>query len=212
MTHMLCHAWWQFRRGRWYLRVAISLQLRVINEINSPGRTANQIFEFWLTHSFFSWNHASAWKTSISNEEMGLEKFGFIASGFLAIMKIGEEDHQTFTYACITLLPKVKREHSIINHAMFSFVDFWALIDMYHAWLGVKKCCFRVQVSPCLRVVLFHYTFGFLLSWTANCFSAETWIEFSDKPFIGDCKVHVVWRGLPFSPNFGLFWKKCAKT
>ena len=106
----------------------------------------------------------------------------------------------------------IQREHSIINHAMFSFVDFWALIDMYHAWLGVKKCCFRVQVSPCLRVVLFHYTFGFLLSWTANCFSAETWIEFSDKPFIGDCKVHVVWRGLPFSPNFGLFWKKCAKN
>ena len=64
---------------------------------------------------------------------MGLEKFGFIASGFLPIMKIGEEDHQTFTYACITLLPKVKREHSIINHAMFSFVDFWAVIDIYHA-------------------------------------------------------------------------------
>ena len=105
----------------------------------------------------------SAWKISISNEEMCLEKFGFIACDLLPIMKTGEGDHQTFTYACTTLLPRVKREnllligrtwkkcifdsfsqlvateltsqkfHSFGQIAKLFFVDFWAFIDMYHA-------------------------------------------------------------------------------
>ena len=49
----------------------------------------------------------------------------FIACDFLSIMKIGEEGHKTFTYACIIImLPRVKREKFNINQA------------------NVKKVCF----------------------------------------------------------------------
>ena len=34
---------------------------------------------------------------------------------------------------------------------------FFCQIFMDHAWLGTKKCHFRVQVLPCLRVVFFYY-------------------------------------------------------
>ena len=40
----------------------------------------------------------------------------FIACDFLSIMKIGEEGRKTFTYACITLLPRIKREISVKPH------------------------------------------------------------------------------------------------
>ena len=46
------------------------------NEINSPGRTTNQLPEFRLADSFFS-SHVGAWKIPVSNEEMYLEKLGF---------------------------------------------------------------------------------------------------------------------------------------
>ena len=34
---------------------------------------------------------------------------------------------------------------------------------------------------------------------------------FMDKPFMSGCKVHFLWHGLPFLPNFDLFWTKIAK-
>ena len=46
-----------------------------------------------------------------------MQSLVFIAREFLSIMKIGEEGHKTFTYACITLLPRVKRESSHNNKA-----------------------------------------------------------------------------------------------
>ena len=58
---------------------------------------------------------------------------------------------------------------------------------MYQAWLGARKCHLKVQVLPCLWVVLFYYAFGFPLSWTANCFSAEPWLIFLDKSFDHGC-------------------------
>mgnify|MGYP001797093564 FL=1 len=45
------------------------------NEINSPGRTTNQLPEFQMADSFFS--HVGAWKIPVTNEEMYLEKLGF---------------------------------------------------------------------------------------------------------------------------------------
>ena len=35
---------------------------------------------------------------------------------------------------------------------------------------------------------------------------------FMDKPFMGGCKVHFLWHGLQFMPNFDLFWTKIAKN
>ena len=40
-------------------------------------------------------------------------------------MEIGENGHKTFTYAFITLLPKLKRENFIINQANVKKVRFW---------------------------------------------------------------------------------------
>ena len=138
-------------------------------------------------------------------------------------MKTGEEGHKTFSYAYITLLPRVQRESCYINQivqfwwfsqlaatkltsqksnstqcvrrgsgqrAMHSFVDFLVLIYLHHVWLGARKCCFKVQVLPCLQVVLGYYTFGLPLSWTAKSFYADPWIELLDKPFKGGRKVH----------------------
>ena len=103
------------------------------NEINSPGRTANHLTECWLADSFFSWSYVSAWKIPISNEELCLEKLVFIACDFMSIMKIGEEGHKTFTYACITLLPRVKRENSYINQPNLRKSVFLMVLASY--WL-----------------------------------------------------------------------------
>ena len=87
----------------------------------------NRPYEFSSVDSYFRWNHhVSAWKTPISNEETYIfRKFWlFIACDFMSIMKIDEEGHNTFTYACITLLPRVMRENSYINHANIIKVHF----------------------------------------------------------------------------------------
>ena len=47
----------------------------------------------------------------------------FIACDFFSIMKIGEEDNETFLYACITLFPAVKRENSYINPFLIIFTS-----------------------------------------------------------------------------------------
>ena len=92
----------------------------------------------------------------------------------------------TFTYAYITLLPREQRESSHITQVVqfwwferwqlrkliplnafagglaeeFSFVDFLILIYLHYVWLGARRCCLRVQVLPCLRVVLGCYDIG----------------------------------------------------
>ena len=98
------------------------------------------------------------------------------------------------------------------SHVLFCW--FIGLIYMNHVWFGARKCRLRGQVSPCWRIGLFYYAFGFPLSWTANCFSAEPepWIGFLDKPFIGGWKLHFLWRDLPFLPNFVLICTKSAKN
>ena len=57
----------------------------------------------------------SAWKIPISTEEMYFEKV-FISCDILSIMRIGEEGHKTFTYACKILLQSVKRENTFFNN------------------------------------------------------------------------------------------------
>ena len=84
------------------------------------------------------------------------------------------------------------------HHVLFSW--FFSLVYMHYVLLAARKCRFRIQVLPCLRVVSFHLTFGFPFSWTTNCFL--------DTSFMGGWKVHLLWSGLPFSLNFGFFWPK----
>ena len=76
--------------------------------------------------------------------------------------------------------------------SMFSVFDFEPLFTCinYHAWIAARNWSSRVQVLPCLLVVLLCYTFGFSLSWTASCFYEEPWIDFLDKRFMGRWKVH----------------------
>ena len=159
-----------------------------------------------------------------------LEKFGFYCLWFLSIIKIGDlrvrwnskkwafygfSKYGKWLQIChlrnqipLTVFAKSLAEEP------FSLFLIFGLNYMYQAWLGARKCHLKVQVLPCLWVVLFYYAFGFPLSWTANCFSAEPepWIGFLDKPFIGGWKLHFLWRDLPFLPNFGLFWTKSAKN
>ena len=44
---------------------------------------------------------------------------------FFLMMEICEKVHKIFTYAFITLLPKLKRENFIINQANVKKVRFW---------------------------------------------------------------------------------------
>ena len=80
---------------------------------------------------------------------------------------------------------------------------FFGLIHMYHAWLGrgVRKSCVTVLGFK------FHLfaTCVLLLSIWFYTFVDHGLIDFVDKPFKGDWNVHVLWRGLPFLPSFGLF-------
>ena len=48
---------------------------------------------------------------------------------------------------------------------------FW---PMNHAWLGAKKCHFRVQVLPCLRALFFYYP-STNSSWMARKYFLWTW-------------------------------------
>ena len=91
------------------------------------------------------------------------------------------------------------------------FCWFFGLIYMYHAWLGVIKCRCRVKVLPCLRVVFFYYTIDFPFSWTANCFSAEPWIDFLDKPSRRFCLIFAffeqkVWKRTMLSKTKCHIW------
>ena len=52
-----------------------------------------------------------------------------------------------------------------------------------------EKVSFKLQVLPRLLVVLYYYAYGFPLSWTANCFSAEPWINGLDKSFMSGWKL-----------------------
>ena len=72
------------------------------------------------------------------------------------------------------------------------------------SWLWNRKAVFLIHEwynSVC-------YTFGFPLSYTANCFYAELWVDFLDKPYMGGQKIHFLWCGLLFSLNFCLFKTK----
>ena len=89
---------------------------------------------------------------------------------------------------------------------------FFGLIYLYHAWFGERKYRFRVQVLPSLWVVFFYYTFGFPLSWTTYCFSAEPWIDFLGQTLHGWLESTFLWLSLLFLPNYGLFWTKSAKN
>ena len=95
------------------------------DEINSPGRTTHNLSEFWLADSFFRWNHVSAWKNNVLMKRWFTQKLSFITCDYLSIMKIGEEGHETFTIACITLLPIVKRDSSYIYLTKVQKVHFW---------------------------------------------------------------------------------------
>ena len=83
---------------------------------------------------------------------------------------------------------------------------------MYHAWLSARSCRFRVQVLPSLRIEFSNYKFGSTLSWIANWLSAQPWIDFLAKPFMGAWREHFPWRDVPFLLNFCLFLTRNAKN
>ena len=62
-----------------------------------------------------------------------------------------------------------------VQRAMFSIFILQLLIDMYYAWLKAGRCRFRVQVLPCLRIVLYYYKFGFTLSCQLIIYRAMYW-------------------------------------
>ena len=146
-----------------------------------------------------------------ANEEIHLRNFIFIASDHLSKLKLVRAKRHSPT--CLYCPFAASKEgkliyiyHTKVKKCAFDgfsqiaatpneFVKFLSeetcslfwfhrLIFMYHAWNGERICSFRVQVLPCLWVVLFYYTFGFTLSWTANCVSAERWIDILDEHFM----------------------------
>ena len=138
------------------------------------------------------------------------------------------EGQKTLTYACMTLLLREKSENLYLSSkvkkvhfrwltsqkfdasqwlckisAIFPFFDVtklfsctWTIPDM------VRKFAFLGSIFAQLRIVLFYYTCKFTLSWTENCLSAETWVDFLDKPLMDGREVHVLWRNLPFSKHW----------
>ena len=64
-----------------------------------------------------------------------------IACDYLSIIKIGEKGRKTFTYSCVTLLPRVKR----------------------HSCLQYKSCVFAL--ISCIRFKLFSHLFFSLRLW-----------------------------------------------
>ena len=88
---------------------------------------------------------------------------------------------------------------------------FYHPIVTYCACLGARSCRFRVLVLSCLHVVFFYYKVGFTLSLTANCFSAEPWIELWINPsWVAGKQIFVMQFTI-----FGLYWplkQKVPKT
>ena len=132
-----------------------------------------------------------------------LEKFGFYCLWFLSIIKIGNlrvtwnskkwafygfSKYGKWLQICHlrNQIPLTVFAKSLAEEPCSLFLIF-DLNYMYQAWLGARKCHLKVQVLPCLWVVLFYYAFGFPLSWTANCFTAEPWLIFLDKSFDHGC-------------------------
>ena len=96
----------------------IFLFIILSNEINSLGRTTIYWSPIWILIGWFMFplklpcecmeNSNLKWR------DIFWKLWCFIACDFMSIMKIDEEGHNTFTYACITLLPRVMRENSYI--------------------------------------------------------------------------------------------------
>ena len=90
---------------------------------------------------------------------------------------------------------------------------FILLLHLYElCQLGARNYRFRVQVLTNLQISFFDYEFDFTLFVTAKCFSAESWIDFSDNFFMGWKKVNFPLCDLSLLGNFGLFFKKKPKT
>ena len=93
------------------------------------------------------------------------------------------------------------------SHVLFHL--FYCLIYTYWAWLAARSCRFRVQVLPCLRAVLFYYTFGFTLSWTFSMQSHG--LSFWKNPsWVALKKIFNV-TICHFCPIMAFFSKKCQK-
>ena len=151
-------------------------------------------------------------------------------------MVIGEESHKTFAYAWITLLLKVKRlllylsckvKKRIFEGFFSTFVATELTSQRYNAsqyihWRCVQEQCsffyfttFTHIMPDLVQTILYlgssyvqfaSCAFGFTLYWTANCLSAEPWIDFSDKPFMNGRKVYFIWHDLPFWLNFDIYF------
>ena len=95
-----------------------------------------------------------------------------------------------------------------VQRAIFTFL-FYSLIYLYYAGLWTRNWRFRDQVLPCCQLCYFTIsvtqTFGITLSWTANSFSAEPWLDFMNNAFMSGGKVHSLGRRWPFLPKFCLF-------
>ena len=157
------------------------------------------------------------------NEDLSLWNFSCYIAYNRVNYEIGVGGQKTLTYACMTLLLREKSEKLYLSSkgkkvhfrwlksqrfyasqwlckifAIFPFFDVtklfsctWTIPDM------VRKFVFLGSIFAQLRIVLFYYTCKFTLSWTENCLSAETWVDFLDKPLMDGREVHVLWRNGP---------------
>ena len=153
---------------------------------NSQGRTTHHQSEFWLLDSFFSWNHVSAWKIPISNEEKCLEKFGLYCSWLF----VNHENWWGWSHdlhLCLHNTVAERTERKLSYYSSRAVLMVWELTSqksnstqcvcwrsgrrvLFCWFFGLnipascltwcKKVTLRVQVLPCLRVVLGCYDIG----------------------------------------------------
>ena len=90
----------------------------------------------------------------------------------------------------------------------------WSLFYIYFTtlfthWLCSRRYRFLVKVLSSLQTVFFNYThlFGYTLSWTARCFSAEAWIDFSDNFYEWLESIFIMARFALFA-KFGSFFPR----
>ena len=168
-----------------------------INEINSPGRTTYNPPEFWLADS-----SGKGKKSALLVVSARLTQQSWHLRNVTPLNKFAKFLSKEPCSIFLILPPCLHILH--ITHITYY---------TYYAWVGARNHSFRVKVLPSLRDVVVYYKFGFTLSWTANCISAEPCIDFfSGKPSMDGREAHFEWCGSPFSPDFGLsFTRKGQK-